>query len=91
MGWQRNRITRLLVSEFFLHALLGGILGVYLAVVVQILVPAQRPSCHILCSIDSLGNTLAGVGLVLFVAAVSAVSFAYCFVRLRPINNLKNA
>jgi putative ABC transport system permease protein len=91
MGWQMKRIALVIGYEFILHALLGGILGVYIAIIIQILLPASRSSCHILCAVDSFGNTLIGSGLVLFIAAISALSFTFCFARLRPITNIKTA
>jgi putative ABC transport system permease protein len=89
MGWQKERITRVLGYELLLHALLGGFLGLYLAIIIQISLPASSSSCHILCAIDSFGNTLLGFCMVFSIAAASAFSIAYCFARSWPITNLK--
>jgi hypothetical protein len=55
----------------------------------MIAVPASKSSCHILCAIDSFGNALMGLGIVLTIATLSALSFVFCIARLQPMKNLK--
>ena len=89
IGWSRKKIVLVVGNELILQALLGGILGGYLAIVYQIAIPKSKSSCHILCAIDSFGNALIGFGIVFFIAALSALILAFCFVRFQPIKNLK--
>jgi putative ABC transport system permease protein len=89
MGWTRKRIVLIVGYELILQALLGGILGVYIALIYQITLPASKSSCHILCAIDSYGNALIGFGIVLTIATLSALCFAFCIARLQPMKNLK--
>ena len=89
MGWTRKRIVLVVVYELILQALLGGILGGYIAIICQIAIPVSKSSCHILCSIDSHGNALIGFGIVLTIATMSALCFAFCIARLQPMKNLK--
>jgi putative ABC transport system permease protein len=91
IGWQQKRITRVIGYEYILQALLGGVLGQYLAIIVQISLPASESSCHILCAIDSFGIMLIGFGVIFFIASVSALMFAFCFARSLPITNLNTA
>jgi putative ABC transport system permease protein len=89
MGWTRKRTVLVVGYELILQALLGGILGGYLAIICQIAIPASKSSCHILCAIDSYGNALIGLGIVLTIATLSALSFVFCIARLQPMKNLK--
>jgi putative ABC transport system permease protein len=89
MGWTRKRIVLVIGYELILQALLGGILGGYIAIICQMAIPASKSSCHILCAIDSYGNALIGFGIVLTIAALSALCFAFCGARLQPMKNLK--
>jgi putative ABC transport system permease protein len=89
MGWSRKRIALFVGNELILQALLGGIVGGYLAILCQTLIPKSKSTCHILCAIDSFGTTLAGFGIVFIIAVMSALTFACWFVRLQPMKNLK--
>jgi len=52
--------------------------------------PTAKPSCHILCAVDIFGNTLAGFGIVVATAALSAFSFVLCVARRWPMTNLRS-
>jgi ABC-type lipoprotein release transport system permease subunit len=90
MGWARKRIFLVVVCEFFLQALIGGIIGIYITGLCQLAMPAYNSNLHhILCAFDSFKNTLLGLGLVIILAALSAVCFAFYIARIQPIKNLR--
>jgi putative ABC transport system permease protein len=89
MGWARKRIIYFLLLEFILHAGIGGALGMYLAVLYQIFIPAQRPLCHILCAIDSFGISFVGFGITCSTAIISGFLMAWYATGLSPMKNLK--
>ncbi len=88
MGWTRKRTVLVVGYELILQALLGGVLGGYIAILFQLAVPPSKSSCHILCAVDSFGTMLIGLGIVVTIAALSALCFAFCIARLQPIKNL---
>jgi len=76
MGWARKRIVCFLELEFILQASIGSALGMYLAVVYQLFIPAQRPLCHILCAIDSFGISFLGFTITCGTAVLSGLLVA---------------